>query len=329
MDNRTKLQNEKIRAGRISVLVGILVLGIKLFALYLTDSAAIYSDVAESFVHILATSMALFSIYYASKPPDKNHLYGHGNIEYFSAGMEGLLIIIAAVAIFYEAVHKIIHGGKVENLGYGILITAIVVLINFTLGIYLIRKGKKTNSLILIADGKHILTDSVTSSGVIVGLILVKITNIQLFDPILAFIISLNIIVTGYKLIRESIGGLMLESDEKILHKISERLSMIRQPYWIDIHQLRYFRIADKLHIDFHFVLPYFLNIKEAHHIVEKIRGELQVDFPNAEINIHLDFCNNKMCNFCNFGDCSYRSEPQSVIKEWNVEKLISKPNWK
>ncbi len=328
MDKANRLQKEKIRAGRLSVIVGLLVFAGKIIALALTGSAAIYSDVAESVVHIIATSMALFSLYYAAKPPDKNHLYGHGNIEYFSAGMEGLLIVIAAFTIFYEAIHKIIYGGKLENLSYGILIIALVVLVNLILGIYLVKKGKKTRSLILEADGHHILTDSITSGGVILGLILVKITGIELFDPIFAILVSLNIIFTGYRLIRKSVSGLMLESDENVLEKIAERLRMMRKPYWIDIHQLRYFQIVEKLHIDFHLVLPYYLTIKEAHEIEELIRKELRAVFTEAEIKIHLDYCNDTMCEFCEYKECSHRAVPQSKEMEWTLDKLISKPSW-
>jgi cation diffusion facilitator family transporter len=329
MVNATRIQKEKIKAGRLSVVVGLFVFAAKIIALILTGSAAVYSDAAESVVHILATIMALFSLYYAAKPPDKNHLYGHGNIEYFSAGMEGLLIIIAAITIFYEAIKRMIYGGELENLGSAIIIIIGIVLVNLILGLYLVKKGKKTNSLILIADGKHILTDSFTSGGVIVGLLLVKITGIEIFDPIFAIIISLNIIITGYKLIRESIGGLMLESDEEILEKITERLVMLRKPYWIDIHELRYFQIADKIYIDFHLVLPYYLTIKEAHEIEEQIRKELGVVFPRTEIKIHLDYCQPKMCEFCPFDECAHREGSRKRDIEWTLDKLISKPHWK
>ncbi len=328
MDNKSKIQKEKIQAGRLSVIIGLLVFAGKIWALVLTGSAAVYSDTAESVVHILATVMALFSLYYAAKPPDKNHLYGHGNIEYFSAGMEGLLIVIAAITIFYEAIMRIIHGGKLENLGHGILIILVLVLINLVLGLYLIKKGKKTKSLILEADGHHILTDSFTSGGVIIGLLLVQFTGIQLFDPIFAIFVSVNIIITGYKLIRQSIGGLMLESDEKVLKKIADRLIMLRKPYWIDIHQLRYFQIVEQLHIDFHLVLPYYLTIKEAHEIEETIRNDLRAFFPDSEIKIHLDYCLTSMCEFCEFTECSHRIAPRTKNVEWTVDKLISAPHW-
>ncbi len=321
-----KNQKEKIVAGRISVVVGLLVFGAKITAYLLTSSSAIFSDAAESVVHVLATGLALFSLYYAAKPPDKNHLYGHGNIEYFSAGMEGLLIVIAAITIIYEAFQKIIYGVKLQHLGFGISITLVIVVVNLLLGMYLIKKGKKTESLILIADGKHILTDSFTSGGVVIGLLLVNFTGIKLFDPLLAFFVAVNIIVTGFKLIRESIGGLMLESDQEILKKIIERLNLIRKPYWIDIHQLRFFRIVNKLHIDFHLVLPFYLTIKEAHDIEDTIRDELTVDFPQSEIIIHLDYCNEAMCEFCEYSDCSYRAKSKTKTIDWNAEKLISKP---
>ncbi len=325
MDNRENIKIKK-KAAILSVVVGILLFGVKLVVLYLTGSTAVYSDAAESVVHIVATLFALYSIYLAAKPPDKSHLYGHGNIEYFSAGIEGMLIIVAAVAIFYEAIINIINNHSPENLGVGMIILIGISLTNLLLGFYLIKRGKETNSLILTADGKHILTDSATTLGVFLGLMLVNITGVPLIDPIFAMFVATNIIYTGVRLIRQSISGLMLEANPEKLEKIVSRLLEMRSDKWIDIHQLRFWESAEKTFIDFHLILPYYLTIKEAHEIEDAIADGLKKLFEQCEVRIHHDFCNYKMCKYCPMKNCSVRKEPQSVTIEWTIEKLIAEP---
>ena len=160
MKNKKNENILKKKAAWISLLVGILIFGGKLIAYLLTSSAAIFADTSESVVNIIASSMALYSIYLASKPPDKTHLYGHGNIEYFSAGIEGLMIVVAAIAIFYSSISKMLGGVQPEQLGIGTMIIAATGIVNWYLGRYLHKMGKKTDSIALIADGKHVSTDS-------------------------------------------------------------------------------------------------------------------------------------------------------------------------
>ncbi|MCW8849763.1 MAG: cation diffusion facilitator family transporter, partial [Melioribacteraceae bacterium] len=173
----------KIRTAQISLIVGLAMFVIKIAAYIITGSSAIFSDAAESVVHILATGMVLYSIILSARPPDKSHLYGHGNIEYFSAGVEGILIIVAALTIIYFAVSDLILGAKPNALDTGTILIGFAGLINLLLGFYIVKKGKETTSLALVADGKHILTDAYTSIGVVFGLILVLITDYYIIDP--------------------------------------------------------------------------------------------------------------------------------------------------
>ncbi|MFZ1280467.1 MAG: cation diffusion facilitator family transporter [Ignavibacteriaceae bacterium] len=245
------------KAAIISLVVGFGMFFIKIGAYLITGSAAIFSDAIESIVHVMATSMALYSIILSSRPADDSHPYGHGNVEYFSAGIEGFLIAIAAIVIIYESVVAIISGPELKQLGIGAVIITIASVVNLILGNYLIKTGKKTNSLTLVADGKHVLTDSITSFGVIAAVLLVIFTGIELLDPIIAILVALNILFTGYKLIRESIGGLMNEVKPETLNKLTDKLISIKKNYWIDIHELRFWQSGDKLFIDFHLILPY------------------------------------------------------------------------
>ena len=317
--------NLKKKAAIISLSVGIGMFFAKMGAFLLTGSAAIFSDAAESVVHVLATSMALFSIVLSSKPADKSHLYGHGNIEFFSAGIEGLLIIAAAVFIIFTAVMDIIKGTNLKQLDIGVIIISFAGVVNLLLGTYLVRRGKKTNSLTLVADGKHVLTDSYTSIGVIVGISLVMITKYQLLDPLFAIAIALNILITGYKLMRRSVGGLMAETDKDILKKIVDTILSDKKNYWIDIHQLRFWQSGDKIFIDFHLILPYFFTIKESHSEEDEIQNLLEKNFPNSQIKIHFDYCRTELCKFCDYQKCTVRTSNKSVSFNWDEEKLTGK----
>ncbi|MFZ2322956.1 MAG: cation diffusion facilitator family transporter [Ignavibacteriaceae bacterium] len=319
----------KKRAAIISLSIGIGMFFFKFGAYFITGSAAIFSDAAESVVHVMATGMALYSIILSSKPADDSHPYGHGNIEYFSAGVEGLLIIIAAIFIIYESTLAIINGPELKQLGVGAVIITIASAVNLFLGNYLIRTGKKTNSITLVADGKHVLTDSITSFGVIAAVLLVILTDILILDPIIAIIVALNILFTGYKLIRESVGGLMNEANPATFKKLSETLIQMKKNYWIDIHELRFWQSGDKVFIDFHLILPYYLNIKQTHEEENLIESELQKDFSHADLKIHFDYCIPELCKYCRYDECKVRSENKSETFIWDSNKLIGGPVYK
>jgi cation diffusion facilitator family transporter len=328
MDRETVIRLRK-KAAIISLVVGLGMFVAKIGAYFLTGSAAIFSDAAESVVHVLATSMALYSIILSSKPADESHLYGHGNIEFFSAGIEGFLIIVAAFVIIYAAMHDIIVGTELKSLNIGVIVISGAGLINLALGYYLVRTGKKTNSLTLVADGRHVLTDAATSIGIIVGISIVIITGITIFDPLVAIFVALNIVYTGFKLIRESVGGLMLETDPKVLDKLAGILIPIKKDFWIDIHELRYWRSGDRFFMDFHLIFPYYFTIQESHKEEKRIDAELEKDFPNSQIKIHFDYCNTELCKFCGYEKCTVRKEAKSRSFEWNTEKLVGNAVYK
>jgi cation diffusion facilitator family transporter len=315
----------KKKAAIISLSIGIGMFLAKMGAFLLTGSAAIFSDAAESVVHVLATSMALYSVVLSSKPADKSHLYGHGNIEFFSAGIEGFLIIVAAVFITVTAGINIVEGIHLKKLDVGIIIVSIAGGVNLLLGSYLVRMGKKTNSLTLIADGKHVLTDSYTSIGVTIGIGLVMITGFQLLDPLFAIGVALNILFTGYKLIRQSIGGLMNETDKEILKIIVKLITSGKKDYWIDIHQLRFWQSGDKIFIDFHLILPYYFTIQKSHTEEDEIYELLKKEFPNSQLKIHFDYCVPELCKFCNYQKCDVRKLEKSISFKWDEEKLTGK----
>lgn len=310
----------------ISLTVSILLFFVKFAAYLITGSAAIFSDALESIVNIAATSLGLMSIFYSLKPPDKDHPYGHGNIEYFSAGVEGFMILIAAGGIITYAILDIIKGPQIQDLDIGLLIISFAGVVNLLLGLFLIRTGKKTKSLAIEADGKHILSDSYTSFGVVIGVALVFIFDIKILDPVCAILVALNILYTGYKLLRQSFGGLMNEVDPEITVLLCAKLIKIKNPAWIDIHELRYRQSGSKFFVDFHLIYPYYRSIKESHKEEIRIKNELQKEFDNFDLKIHFDHCNSGLCKFCSVQDCPVRNEPLSINIDWTPEKMIGDP---
>ncbi len=318
----------KKKAALISLCIGFFMFFGKMGAYVLTGSAAVLSDALESIVHIFATSFAYYSLILSTKPPDREHPYGHGKIEFFSAGFEGALIIIAAISIMFYAVRDIIFGSEISGLDIGAGIIAAASVTNLFLGLYLVRTGKKTNSIVLIADGKHVLTDSYTSIGAFGALILVLLTGIKLFDPIIAIILALNILWTGKYLLRQSVGGLMNETDKKIIESIADALQKERalHPNWIDVHKLRYWKSGDKYMVDFHLIVPYYQSVSESHETMRRLEEVIKqvLDTEEVESFIHLDPCNPKCCRICNMPECAVRSEPKDVEIKWEARKIVS-----
>lgn len=321
---------QRKKAISIALFIGVLMLIAKIAAYFLTSSAAILSDALESVVHIFATSIAFYSIIVSSRPPDRNHPYGHGKVEFFSAGLEGMLIIIAAFVIIFEAVRGIIVGRELTNLDWGMYIIAGASIVNLFLGLYLVRTGKKTDSITLIADGKHVLTDFYTSGGVIGGLLIVYFTGWELLDPLVAIAVALNILYSGGKLIRQSVGGLMNESDTTLLREVVERLNEHKREGWIDIHQLRSWRSGDKHYIDFHLTMPYYWDVQTSHDeqltVVDSLEDLMD---GKAEVLIHIDPCEPVCCKFCMMSDCQVRKEQFKGWKRWTVDHAVGPPGYR
>jgi cation diffusion facilitator family transporter len=277
-------------AMRLSLAIGLMMFTGKTYAYTITGSAAILSDAAESVVHVFAVAFAAFSLWLSLKPADPTHQYGHDKISFFSAGFEGAMIVFAAFYIIYESIRKWMAGLQIENLDVGTLFVAGAAVINAGLGGYLVWQGRRHHSLILVANGKHVLTDSWTSFGVIVGLILVMWTGWLPFDPILAILVALNILWSGGKLIRQSIGGLMDEVDPEIHQKIEEVLEREVSARGLRYHELRHRNSGASQWVDFHLLFPDGTVIEEAHWKATEIEAAIRAAFPIPVIvTTHLE----------------------------------------
>lgn len=298
-------------AGCVSFAAGTAIMVGKFLAYRLTGSAAIFSDALESIVNVLAATFAIGSIVFAGRPADRGHPYGHGKIEFFSAAFEGGLIAFAAVAIGYQAIESFIHKPPLRQLDLGLAITIGAGLANALLGWFLLRVGRKTDSLILIADGKHVLSDFWTTVGVVVGLWLVRATGLRWLDPAVALIVALNLARTGFLLVRQSAHGLLDEEDQPLLERILRAGEEVRGPGIIRMHHLRAIRVGRFVHVDAHLVVPEFWPVEQAHDLAEAFEKKLlrrcSVD---GEVLFHTDPCWKLYCEACDLEDCPIRVQP-------------------
>ncbi|MFM6975241.1 MAG: cation diffusion facilitator family transporter [Sphingobacteriaceae bacterium] len=307
----------------ISLSISIVLMLAKFVAYFITSSNAILTDAAESIVNVLASAFAFYSIYLASQPRDINHPYGHGKVEFFSVFVEGALILLAGLLIIFKSAYNIFYPSGISHLDQGAIIIGITGLINLVLGWYLIQSGKKLKSLTLQADGKHLLTDAVSSTGLVIGLILIYFTKIYLLDSLLSIGLGLYIILSGYRLVRKSVAGLMDESDFDQVEHIIAALNANRKTSWIDVHNLRVQRYGSELHIDCHVTLPYYLDLNEVHQEVTKIDQLVNHHVQEeSEFFIHADPCLPQCCHYCRMENCPVRQEPQSKDIIWDLEKV-------
>jgi cation diffusion facilitator family transporter len=273
----------------LSVAAAVLTLALKSAAYFLTSSVGLLSDAVESLVNVVAAVTAYLSLYYAAKPVDESHTYGHEKIEFFSSGLEGVLILAAAAAIDWYAVQRLLTPQELQPLGPGLVISLIASLLNGVTATVLLRAGRRYGSIVLEADGWHLLTDVWTSAAVLAGLSLVWMTGIQLLDPLIALVVSANILWTGFSLIRRSFDGLMdraLPPQEQgaVRAAIERHLGPN-----MDYHALRTRRAGRRRFVDFHLLVPGHLSVQEAHTLTGRIEESVRSALPELEVTVHIE----------------------------------------
>jgi cation diffusion facilitator family transporter len=245
----------------------------------------------------------------AAQPADRDHPYGHGKAEFLSAAVEGALIIVAALLITVQAVRELVVGGVPERLDAGLALVAGASLLNGGLGLHLLSVGKRTGSLALVADGRHVLTDVWTSAGVLVGLLAVRFTGAVWLDPAIALALAANIVREGWRLVQRAVGGLMDEADVALLDRLAGALEAERPSEWIDVHGLRAWRSGAELHADLHLVVPRYFDAEKLHHVTEAVEERLRfaAGVPTEAV-VHFDPCRPHECTRCEMAACPVRS---------------------
>lgn len=308
-NNDTDNKHLKLKVQRIIAISSILIFLGKIIAYFLTNSVGILTDALESTVNVTTGFITLYAVYVSLQPKDENHPFGHGKAEFLSASIEGFLIIIAGLIIIFEAIKRLFIPVQISQLDIGIFIVAIAGLLNYLIGWYSIKVGKKNNSIALISGGKHLQSDTYSSIGLVIGLVLLYYTKLVWLDSVIALIFGTIIVITGLKILKETTSNLMDEADFKLIEQFGKIIENNKSDEWIDIHNFKLIKYGDVYHINCDLVLPWNLYLSDAHEEGEKLKNLLISNFQEDIVfNLHTDECFKKYCEHCKRIDCKERT---------------------
>lgn len=288
--NDQSIAQQNIRIQKYVVIVAAFLFALKLVAWWITQSVAIYTDMLESIVNILAAGIGLYSLTFSAKPRDRKHPYGHGKIEFVSAAIEGAFICAAGLAIIAKVIHTFRYGHTIAHLDIGIGLIGVTGIVNYALGYYCVRQGRKNKSLALSASGRHLQSDTWSTLGIILGLAALHFTGYALLDQIIAAVMAGFIIHSGIKIMREAFAGIVDEADLDLIEEVVAFLNENRRPNWIDLHNLRIIKYGRVLHFDAHMTVPGSLTVHQAHEELDIIENLFKQKYGQSiEMFIHLD----------------------------------------
>jgi cation diffusion facilitator family transporter len=273
----------------LSIAAALLTLALKFGAYAMTGSVGLLSDAVESTVNLVAALTALFALWYAAKPIDRGHPYGHEKIEFFASGIEGALILVAAGGIGWYAFDRLVDPRQVESVGPAAVVSLIATLVNLAVARILLHVAAARESVVLAADGRHLMADVITSIGVIIGIVMVRITGIRELDAVIALLVAVNIVRTGVSLIRGSIDGLL---DRALPERDQEQLRRVIQQELepgATFHALRTRKAGARRFVDFHLLLPGEISVQDAHDVTHRIEDAVQSSFPLTETTVHIE----------------------------------------
>jgi cation diffusion facilitator family transporter len=312
----------------IVLLASMLIFIAKVYGFFITHSQAILTDALESIVNIVAASFALYALYLANKPKDKDHPYGHGKIEFISSMLEGTLIAIAGISMIIHALLSLNEQPTIHALDLGIVLLTLCSALNFMLGYWMKKQGKILNSIALVSGGKHLQTDTYSTIGLVVGLIAIKIFNLPIIDVLMTIGFGAYISFVGIKILIQSIRGIMDEIDLIFLEEFTTVLNKIRKDNWIDVHNVRTIRYGNAYHVDAHITLPWYISVQEGHDEISYLEQSLKESLTMPiELFIHIDPCIPACCKLCLIKDCTHRKESFQTKENWTMDLLL--PNSK
>jgi cation diffusion facilitator family transporter len=320
---RLKKASHNLNVQKWVAAISVILLAVKFIAYYFTHSVSILTDALESIVNVAAGFIGLYSLFIAAKPRDRDHPYGHGKAEFISAAVEGTMIGTAGAIIIYKAIRQFFHPVPLERLDFGIWLVAAAAVVNFILGAYCVNSGKKNNSLALVASGRHLQSDTISTVGIIAGLVLLYFTGYTWIDSAVAIAFALFIIYTGYRILRKSIAGIMDEADEKLITDMVSLLNANRTDNWVDMHNLRVIKYGSVLHLDCHLTVPWYLNVHEAHREIDILAKLVRDKFGESlELFVHSDGCLPFQCHLCLKKDCPVRQQNFDSRLTWSLDNL-------
>lgn len=308
----------------LSFVVAVGLLAAKFWAYWRTGSQAIFGDALESIVNVVAALVALSVLRYAGRPADRDHPYGHGKVEFFSAAFEGGLIFCAALVILWQAFEAFMQGAMPRELDFGVLVTLAAGVANGLLGWFLVSYGRRSGSPALVADGQHVLSDFWTSVGVVLGLLAVQLTGIAWLDPVIAAVMMVWLVIVGWRIVRRAIGGLLDAEDPELLTQVVESLSDRFGDGVIRVHHLRAIRSGSFRHISAHLVVPEFWSVHRAHDLAEDLGAHVAAGLPGeAAVDFHTDPCERTWCSMCDLEACSVRQQPFVRLEPLTVDEAV------
>jgi len=322
----TESAKMNIRVQTVVVVASCILFVIKLLAYYFTESVAILTDALESTVNVVTGFTGLYSLRVAAMPRDENHPYGHGKAELISASFEGILISIAGIVIVFEAISNLLHPHSLRSLDLGIGLVLSTAVANYILGWYCIKTGKKNHSIALQASGKHLQTDTWSTIGIVIGLLLIRFTQIAWIDSAVAIAFGVLIMVEGSKIIRQTIAGIMDEADGELLRELVRVLNTSKPDNWIDLHNLRIIKYGAILHLDCHLTVPWYFNVNEAHVEVDGLDQLIRQHFPQSlEMFVHTDGCVPPgSCAVCPLTACPVRQRTFERRLDWTLDNITT-----
>lgn len=314
---------DNFKAQRWITAVGVALFVLKITAWYLTGSVAILTDALESVVNVVSGFIGLYGLYLSAQPKDHNHPYGHGKVEFVTAAIEGVLISLAGVLIVKEAILQLRNPHPLGSLDMGIGLVAFTAAANYAMGRLAVQKGKKSHSLALTATGEHLKSDFWSTAGLILGLLLIRITGLLWLDGAVALLFAAIILWTGYKIIRRSLAGIMDEADRELLDVFADFLQEKRAINWVDVHNLRVIKYGATLHVDCHLTVPWYFNVHEAHNEIDGLDHLVRDHFGDrVEMFVHTDGCLDFSCKICHKADCPARKHPFENQIVWTFDNL-------
>ncbi|MBL7964375.1 MAG: cation transporter [Flavobacteriales bacterium] len=314
-----------VRLQGVVLAAGVVLMGIKFLAWHRTGSNAILGDAMESIVNVVAGAFALYSLVLAGKPRDRDHPYGHGKVEFISAGIEGALVTLAGGLIIVQAARAFMAGHAVHALGTGIALTALAGGLNLLMGLTLLARGRRLHSLTMEASGTHLLSDAWSTAAMLTGLVLIHFTGLQWIDSLFASGFGLFIMVQGSSVLRKAVAGIMDETDMEVAAEVVQVLHEHRHPAWVDVHNFRMIKFGSVLHIDCHVTLPWYYSLEQAHGEIAQIERLVNERLGRTvELFIHMDPCIPSSCAICSLAACPERKSPQTGSVEWSLATVLS-----
>lgn len=330
MDERTappSVADENFSFQKIIAVVGVSLLAVKFAAWAMTRSVSILTDATESIVNVVAAFVGLYALYLSSKPRDKSHPYGHGKVELISSSLEGVMILVAGIVIIFEAVDSIMDPGELKQLDLGLVLLVFAAAVNFIVGYAAIRKGRKNRSIALVASGKHLCSDTVSSIGIIIGVGLMIILDamgyeVYWIDSAIAALFGFIIFVAGVRVVKTSMDGVMDRSDEKIVSEVIELINQKRHDHWIDIHNLRVIKYGPLLHIEMHMIFPRRMTVEQQRTEMIEAQDAVRVRYgDNLDITIMGEPCDDSLCRVCGI-DCDRRAAEFEGRIDWTFDTV-------